>query len=137
MIESRIFSARAIDKLPCWHKSRAKTIAWSCDMEGHAQMSPLHACTTITSKRKNWKRWGELSNVCPEVSVFATHWWTRHSMVCKQTSTSSNKKDQSLWQTLGSFDLLHSSHCTQNTLPDLHTRTFFSCVHCGASSAHF
>ena len=36
MSESRI-SGTATEKLPGWEKLHAKTVAWSCDMEGHAQ----------------------------------------------------------------------------------------------------
>ena len=36
MFESR-FSAGATEKLPGWDKFHAKTVAWSCDMEGHAR----------------------------------------------------------------------------------------------------
>ena len=36
MFESRI-SAGATEKLPGWEKPQAQTVAWSCDMEGHAQ----------------------------------------------------------------------------------------------------
>ena len=36
MFESRI-SAGAMEKLPGWAKPHAKTVAWSYDMEGHAQ----------------------------------------------------------------------------------------------------
>ena len=51
---------------------------------------------------------GELSKVCSQTVktslVFDTHWQTRHSMDNKQTCTSSHQMDQSLGQTLGSFD---------------------------------
>ena len=36
MFESRI-SAAATEKLPGWEKPHAQTVAWSYDMEGHAQ----------------------------------------------------------------------------------------------------
>ena len=36
MFESRI-PAGATERLPGWEKPHAKTVAWSCDMEGHAQ----------------------------------------------------------------------------------------------------
>ena len=36
MFESRM-SAIATEKLPGWEKPHAKTVAWSYDMEGHAQ----------------------------------------------------------------------------------------------------
>ena len=50
-----------------------------------------------------------LSN-CPEVCIVGTHWFSGHSMVGEQTCTSSHKMDQSLRQTLGSFDFLFSTH---------------------------
>ena len=36
VLESRI-SAGATQKLPGWEKPQAMTVAWSCDMEGHAK----------------------------------------------------------------------------------------------------
>ena len=36
IFESRI-SAGATEQLPGWEKSHAKTVEWSCDMEGHAK----------------------------------------------------------------------------------------------------
>ena len=36
MFESRV-PAGATEKLPGWEKPHAKTVAWSYDMEGHAQ----------------------------------------------------------------------------------------------------
>ena len=36
MFESRI-SAGATEKLPGWDKFHAKTVAWSCDVGGHAR----------------------------------------------------------------------------------------------------
>ena len=45
---------------------------------------------------------------CPDMSVFGTNWWTRPSVVDKQTGKSSHKMDKSMWQTLGSFDILQT-----------------------------
>ena len=75
MFESRI-SAGATEKLPGWDKPRARTSAWSCDMERHARKCAERHCElathkdgwTITkSKRKNWKNKGELSEVCSHI----------------------------------------------------------------------
>ena len=50
-----------------------------------------------------------LSN-CSEMLKLGTNWTTRYSMVSEQTCTIDHKMDQSLWQTLESIDLLHSSY---------------------------
>ena len=49
MFESRI-SASAIEKLPGWEKSHAKTVAWSYDMEGHAQKCVERYCEIANKK---------------------------------------------------------------------------------------
>ena len=51
MFESHI-SAGATEKLPGWEKLHAKTMAWSHDMEGHAQKSGWK-CTANWRKKKN------------------------------------------------------------------------------------
>ena len=59
MFESRFF-AGATEKLQGWEKPHAKTVAWSYDMEGHAQKCVERYCeqsqvlawmTTISRKR--------------------------------------------------------------------------------------
>ena len=49
MFESR-FSARATEKLPGWNKPRAKTSAWSYDMEGHARKCVERYCELANKK---------------------------------------------------------------------------------------
>ena len=49
MFESRI-SAGATEKLPGWDKPRAKTSAWSYDMEGHAQKCVERYCELANKK---------------------------------------------------------------------------------------
>ena len=49
MFESRI-SAGATEKLPRWEKPRAKTVAWSYDMEGHAQTCVERYCEMANKK---------------------------------------------------------------------------------------
>ena len=49
MFESRI-SAGATDKLPGWEKRHAQTVAWSCDMEGHAQKCVERHCELANEK---------------------------------------------------------------------------------------
>ena len=50
-----------------------------------------------------------LSN-CSEILALGTYWKTWYSMVSEQTCTIDYKMDQSMWQTLDAFDLIHSSH---------------------------
>ena len=50
-----------------------------------------------------------LSN-CSEMLILGQYWTARYSMVIEQTCTIDYKMDQSLWQTIISFDLLHSSY---------------------------
>ena len=49
MFESRI-SAGATEKLPGWDKPRAKTSAWSYDMEGHARKCVERYCELANKK---------------------------------------------------------------------------------------
>ena len=49
MFESRI-SAGALEKLPGWERLHAKTVAWSCDMEGHAQKRVDRYCELANKK---------------------------------------------------------------------------------------
>ena len=48
--------------------------------------------------------------------VLGTDWKTWYSMVSEQTCTIDHKMDQSLWQTIISFDLLHSSYMWIQTI---------------------
>ena len=60
----------------------------------------LHALMTIISKKKNWIPWENcqkyVSQFVLKCVVFGTHWYTWHSMVGKQTCTSSHQMDQKL-----------------------------------------
>ena len=50
MFESRI-SGDTTGKLPGWEKHHAKTVAWSCDMEGHAKKC-VERCRELSNKRQ-------------------------------------------------------------------------------------
>ena len=52
---------------------------------------------------------GELSTVCSHI-VLKSYWETWHFMVCEWTCSCDHIMDKSLRQTLGAFDLVHSSH---------------------------
>ena len=47
---------------------------------------------------------------CTEMSVFGSYWETWCFVVCEQTCSCGHKMDKILWQTLGAFDLVHSSY---------------------------
>ena len=47
---------------------------------------------------------------CSEMLVLRTYWKTWYSTVSEQTCTIDYEMDQSLWQTIISFDLLHPSY---------------------------
>ena len=50
-----------------------------------------------------------LSN-CSEMLKLGTYWKSRYKMVSEQICTINHQMDRSMWQTIISFDLLHSSH---------------------------
>ena len=61
--------------------------------------SLFHAWMIMSSKMKNWKRLENCKKCAltrPEMPLFCTNWWTRHSMVRKQTGTSRHKNGQEL-----------------------------------------
>ena len=53
---------------------------------------------------------------CSEMLKLGTCWTTRYSMVSESTCTIDFEMDQSLWQTIISFDLLHSSYMWLQTV---------------------
>ena len=56
-----------------------------------------------------------LSN-CSEMLIFGKNWQTWYSMVNEQTCTINHKMNQSLWQTMMSFDILHPLHMWTQTV---------------------
>ena len=56
-----------------------------------------------------------LSN-CSEMLIFGTYWKTWYSMVSEQIYTIDYEMDQSLWQTIISFDIIYSSYMWIQTL---------------------
>ena len=128
MFESRI-SAGATEKLPC---SEILCISsWSCDMEGHAKkyvetilwVGKQDDSTTLQSiySVHRWpplqRRRNEICRIivtimlsnCSKMFVLGTYWKTWYSVVSEKTCTIHYILDQSLWQTIMSFDILHSS----------------------------
>ena len=72
-------------------------------------------------RRRNeicWRIVTSMLPYCSEMLVLGTYWKTWNSMVSEQTFTIDLKMDQSLWQTIISFDPLHSSNMwIQTVLP--------------------
>ena len=84
MFESRT-SAGATEKLPGWEKPHAQTVAWSYDMEGHAQKCVERYCELSNKKveqlfldsnpclddnqfkQEELESVGELSEVCSQI----------------------------------------------------------------------
>ena len=109
--------------------SHAKTVAWSCDMEGHAQKWVERYCQLATQKveqlnkvsspclndhqfkKEELESVGELSNVCSQIVLkcLARIGRTGRFMVSQQVANQS-QNDSGMWQTLGNVDFLHSSH---------------------------
>ena len=127
MFESRI-SARATVKLPCSENLRISSwsvtwkgisrnvwndiVSWRTRRLNNSTKYQLHASMTTTSKKK-WNPWEN----CPknalnfsEMQILGMYWKTGYSVVSEQTLHDPSQNGQSLWQTIFSFDLSHSSY---------------------------
>ena len=51
-----------------------------------------------------------------EMFIIGTYCETWYSMVCEQTCSCGNEMDKSMWQTLSTFDLIHSPHMWIQTI---------------------
>ena len=129
MLESRI-SAGTTEKIRCSENLRISS--WSYDMEGHAKKCVERYCELAnkttqqlykistpriddhhSKEEKNWNPWEKCQKYALKL------FWKGLNlarigrpdilMVSEQTCTIDHKMDQSLWQTIMSFDLLHSS----------------------------
>ena len=110
--ESRI-SAGAKEKQSCSGKLDADISPWTNDMEGHAKKCVERYCALANKTRQQlykvswwpsiqrrrigiyWRKVKAMLSNCSEMTFYGT---------------SSHQMDQSLWQTVGSFDFLRSSH---------------------------
>ena len=72
MYESRI-CARATEKLPGWEKSHAITIAWSCDMEGHAKKCVKRSCEFANKSVES-----NCTRSLHHVLMAINSWWCRN-----------------------------------------------------------
>ena len=132
IFESRI-SAGAKEKPPIRFAGKLDAeiiFSWS-DMEGHAKKCVERYCE-VTNKttqhlykvaapcmddhqfEEEGESVGELPTVCSQIVLkclyLARIRETWYFMVCEQTCSYGHTVDESLWQSLGAFDLVHSSH---------------------------
>ena len=144
--ESRV-SAGATEKLPGWDKSRAKTSALSCHMEGHARKCMERYCELANKKteqlykvfspclddhqikKEELENKGALSEVCSNI-VLKCLYLARIGRLdilwsVQQTGTICHKMDSSMQQTIGTINFLHSLH---KWLPPI-----LSCGQCGST----
>ena len=87
-------------------------VSWQTRRLNNTTKYQLHALMTIISK-KNWNPWESCQKYALKLFWNAYTWHVledRYYMVSGQTCTIDPKLDQSLWQTIISFDLLHSSY---------------------------
>ena len=72
----------------------------------------MHGWPSIWRRRKWVSRrfvYSSLTN-CSEIFVFGSYWETWYFVVCEQTCSCGHEMDKSMWQTIGAFDLVYSSH---------------------------
>ena len=109
MIESRI-SAGATEQLPGWQKPHAQTVAWSYNMEAHAQKSVERYCEWHTRKWSNFRPLVQSGRTwisprivrsfitnCFVMLVLGTNWTTWHLVVREQSVKISHKLDSRTW----------------------------------------
>ena len=129
MFESRI-SAGGLEKLPfpqnlrisSWSydigrscKEMCGTILWVGKQDDSATLQSIYSMHRWPPlQRRRNKSVGELSHVCSQncsqMFIFGKNWTILYSMVSEQNCTIDHEMDQSMWQTIVSFDLLHSVH---------------------------
>ena len=132
MFESSI-SARVTEKLPRWEKPHAKTVAWSYDLEGHAQKTCVERYCEVANKKtkqlykvsspclddhqikkEELESVGEFSKVCTQI-VLKCLYLARIGgpdilMASRQTCPISHRLDRNLWQALSKLNIIHSSY---------------------------
>ena len=123
------FPKEQLGKLPC--SENLSISSWSYDLESHAKKCVERYCalgkqddsTTLHKVSINSMHWwpsfqrrleirgrvvkSMLSN-CSEMLILGTYWKTWYSVVSEQTCKIDEEMDHSLWQTIKSFDILHS-----------------------------
>ena len=102
-----------------WHgrscQEKCGTILWVSkqdDTTTPQSIYSMHQWPPLQRRRNeiSWRIVTSMLSNCSEMLKLGTNWKTLYSMVSEQTCTIDHKMDQSLWQTIMSFDLLHSSY---------------------------
>ena len=108
-----------------WHgrlcQEMCGTILWAGEQNESTTLQSINSRLwwPPLQRRRNEICWRIVKNMlsnCSEMLKLGTYWTTRYSMVSEQTCTIDHKMDPSLWQTIISFDLLHSSHKRTQTI---------------------
>ena len=108
-----------------WHgrlcQEMCGTILWVGEQDDSTTLQSINSMHWRPSfqRRRIEVRWRIVKSMfsnCPEMLIFGTYWTNWHSMFSEQNCTIDHKLDQSLWQTIFSFDLLHSSHMWLQTI---------------------
>ena len=136
MFESRI-SAGAFEKTTLFRETCREHFlmvlwhGWSCqEMRGTILRVGTQDDSTTIQSIYSMHRWPPLQRkieICRRIVkslpsnwskmlVLGTYWKTWYSLFSEQTCTIDHKMDQSLWQTIESFDLLHSSYMWIHTV---------------------
>ena len=93
----------------------------NCELEKqiNSTITRSHNCMPWRQKWRNeicWRIVKSLPSNWSKMLVLGTYWKTWYSLFSEQTCTIDHKMDQSLWQTIESFDLLHSSYMWIHTV---------------------
>ena len=108
-----------------WHgwscKEVCGTILWVGKQDDSATLQSIysmHRWPPLQRRRNEicWRIVTSMLRNCSEMVKISPHWTTRYYMVSEQTCTIDHKMDQSMWQTIISFDLPHSSHKWRQTI---------------------
>ena len=96
-------------------KEKCGTIMWVGKPDDSTTLQSIYSMHRWPSLQRGrieiWKRIVKsMLSKCSGMLVLGTYWKTWYSMVSEQTCTIDHKMDQSLWQTIESFDILHPSH---------------------------
>ena len=138
LLESLQSQQENLQKIPGWEKppcGRYRLVLWYGKDMGrkHAaswankKIEQLYQVSTLGSddhqfQKEELETIGSLPKVCSPIVLkclyLARKWYTWHSLVRERTWSTCHKMESSLWQTLRSFALLHSSHeWSQTILP--------------------
>ena len=131
--QKHVISAGATEKLPEWQKTpHALTVAWTYDVEGHAQKCVERYCELANKKVEqgvsrsfsslfgrssvqkggigiSWRIIRSLLTNCQKILVPGTYWKTRHSMVVNKLARAVTNWTQSCDRRLARVDFIHSS----------------------------